>query len=265
MSRSNRNVNNPGIRPYPEKSAVMMTRRQALKTASLAATACAIGTASQEGKAQNTPPMASATSGPFKLPPLPYASDALEPHIDARTMEIHHNLHHAAYVANLNKAVAQFPELGKKPVEDLVEDLNSVPDPIRTAVRNQGGGHLNHSFFWQMMARSGGGLPKGDLAQAIENAFGGVLDFKGKFSEAAAKVFGSGWAWLVWDEGVLKIETTANQDSPLSQGRHPLLGLDIWEHAYYLKDQSRRPEYISAFWNVVNWDFVSDRFAKCKA
>jgi Fe-Mn family superoxide dismutase len=185
--------------------------------------------------------------------------------MDARTMEIHHNLHHAAYVANLNKAVADHPDLGKKSIEDLLKDLNSVPEAIRTAVRNQGGGHCNHSLFWQMLSGHGGGEPKGDLSRAIEKAFGGFAAFQAKFSDAAAKVFGSGWAWLVWDNGDLKLETSPNQDTPLSQGRPPLLGLDVWEHAYYLKYQNRRPEYIGAFWKVVNWDFVADRHAKLKA
>ncbi|MGD0259787.1 MAG: superoxide dismutase [Verrucomicrobiota bacterium] len=243
----------------------MMTRRQALKTAGLAATACAIGSALQNGTAPSAAAEANSASGPFTLPPLPYPFDALEPNIDARTMEIHHNLHHAGYVANLNKAVAEFPELGKKSVADLLKDLNSVPEKIRTAVRNQGGGHHNHSLFWQMMSRSGGGEPQGELAQAIEKAFGGFAAFKSKFSEAAAKVFGSGWAWLAWAEGDLRIETTPNQDSLLSQGGHPLLGLDVWEHAYYLKYQNRRPEYIGAFWKVVSWDFVADRYAKRRA
>ena len=242
----------------------MMTRRQALKTAGLAATACAIAPALQSVTAQSPPAGGTAPSGSYSLPPLPYPFDALEPHIDAQTMEIHHNLHHGTYVANLNKVVAQFPELGKKSVEELLRDLNSVPETIRAAVRNQGGGHLNHSLFWQMMARNRGGEPKGELAQAIETAFGGFPDFKAKFSEAAAKVFGSGWAWLVLADGALKIENSANQDSPLSQGRHPLLGLDVWEHAYYLKYQNRRPEYVGAFWNVINWDFVADRYAKLK-
>ena len=241
-----------------------MTRRQALKTAGLAATACAIGSAPQVGRAQSLPAAASTSNGPFTLPPLPYGFDALEPNIDARTMEIHHNLHHAAYVANLNKAVVGFPALGRKSIEDLLKDLSSVPETIRTPVRNQGGGHLNHSLFWQMMSRNGGGEPEGEVAQAIEKAFGGFTDFKRKFSEAAARVFGSGWAWLVWDQGNLAIETTPNQDSPISQGRHPLLGLDVWEHAYYLKYQNRRPEYVGAFWKVVNWDFVADRYAKLR-
>ncbi len=209
--------------------------------------------------------MAGTSNGPFTLPPLPYAFDALEPSIDTRTMEIHHNLHHAAYVANLNKAVAGFPALGKKPIEELLKDFSSVPEAIRTAVRNQGGGNLNHSLFWQMMSRNGGGEPKGELAQAIERAFGGFAAFKARFGEAAARVFGSGWAWLIWDGGDLRIESTPNQDSPVSQGEHPLLGLDVWEHAYYLKYQNRRPEYIGAFWNVVSWDFVADRYARARA
>jgi Fe-Mn family superoxide dismutase len=243
----------------------MMTRRQALKTAWLAATACAIASAPQAGRTQSLPAVAGASNGPFTLPPLPYGFDALEPHIDARTMEIHHNLHHAAYVANLNKAVAAFPALGKESIEELLNGLNSVPETIRTAVRNQGGGHLNHSLFWQMMSRNGGGEPKGELAQAIEKAFGGFAAFKARFGEAAARVFGSGWTWLVWDEGKLTIETTPNQDSPITQGKHPLLGLDVWEHAYYLKYHNRRPEYIGAFWNVVSWDFVADRYEKARA
>jgi Fe-Mn family superoxide dismutase len=243
----------------------MMTRRQALKTAGLAATGCAIGTALQGGKAQSTPTVANSSSGPFTLPPLPYSFDALEPSIDARTMEIHHNMHHAAYVANLNKAVAGFPELGKKSVEDLLSDLNAVPQKVQNAIRNQGGGHYNHSLFWQMMSRNGGGEPKGELARAIENAFGGFPGFRAKFGEAAVRVFGSGWAWLVLDRGDLRIETAPNQDSPISQGKHPLLGLDVWEHAYYLQYQNRRPEYVGAFWKVVNWDFVADRYARLKA
>jgi Fe-Mn family superoxide dismutase len=243
----------------------MMTRRQALKTAGLAATACAIGSPLQNGKAQSVPAPASSPNGPFTLPPLPYPFDGLEPNIDAQTMEIHHDRHHAAYVANLNKAVAEFPELGRKSIEDLLKNLNSVPEKIRTTVRNQGGGHYNHSLFGQMMGRNGGGEPKGELAHAIEKAFGDFPAFKGRLGEAAGKVFGSGWAWLILDNGDLKVETTPNQDSPISQGRNVLLGLDVWEHAYYLKYQNRRPEYVGAFWKVVNWDFVADRYAKLKA
>jgi len=198
----------------------------------------------------------------FELAPLPYPSNALEPHIDARTMEIHHDKHHAAYVTNLNKAVAEFPDLGNKKVEDLVKDLNAVPEKIRTAVRNQGGGHYNHTLFWQLMTKGGGGQPKGELAQAIDKGFGSFSGFKDKFTETATKVFGSGWAWVVMDSSGLKIEPTPNQDTPLSQGKQPLLGIDVWEHAYYLKYQNRRPEYIAAWFNVINWDFVSERYSK---
>jgi Fe-Mn family superoxide dismutase len=236
----------------------MMTRRQALKTTALASAAIATlpGAIAQTNSA--------APGGPFTLPPLPYAYDALEPHIDAQTMHIHHDKHHAAYVANLNKAVAEFPEVGKKPVEDLLKDLNSVPEKIRTAVRNNGGGHYNHSLFWQMMKKDGGGEPTGDLAKAIDASFGNFSAFKENFSKAALGQFGSGWAWLVLDGDALKIEDTANQDTPLSAGKPPLLGLDVWEHAYYLKHQNKRADYIAAWWNVVNWDFVSERYAKLK-
>jgi len=232
-----------------------MTRREALKTTAVVAAAASLNpTGSALGQA--------AAAGPYVVPPLPYAFDALEPHIDARTMEIHHDKHHAAYVTNLNKAVAEFPEVAKKPVEDLLKDLNAVPEKIRTAVRNQGGGHYNHSLFWQMMKKGGGGEPKGDLAKAIEKSFGGYSGFKEKFAEAATKTFGSGWAWLVMDGRDVKIESAPNQDTPLSQGKHPLLGVDVWEHAYYLKYQNRRPEYIAAWFNVINWDFISERFSK---
>jgi Fe-Mn family superoxide dismutase len=186
----------------------------------------------------------------------------LEPYIDARTMSIHHDKHHAAYVANLNKAVADFPEVGAKPVEDLLKDLNAVPEKIRTAVRNQGGGHYNHSLFWQTL-RSEGGVPKGALAAAIDQHFGSFTTFQEEFAKAAVSQFGSGWAWLVVDgDKKLGIEPTANQDSPISQGRQPLLGLDVWEHAYYLKYQNRRPEYAAAFFHVINWDFVSERYER---
>ncbi len=236
----------------------MMTRRQALKTTALVATASAVVPAAF------AQPTAAAPSGPFTLPALPYAFDALEPHIDARTMEIHHDKHHATYVTNLNKAVAESPELGKKSVEDLLKDLNAVPEKIRMAVRNSGGGHFNHSLFWQMMKKGGGGEPKGELAKAVDKTFGNFADFKTKFNEAATKVFGSGWAWLVRDGQDLKIESSPNQDTPWSAGKHPLLGLDVWEHAYYLKYQNKRADYMAAWWNVVNWDFVGERFAKLK-
>jgi len=239
----------------------MMTRRQALKTAALASVACAAAPTLRIVNAQPAPaPAAPVPTGPFTLPPLPYAFDALEPHIDAQTMQIHHDKHHATYVANLNKAVADFPDLGKKPVGDLLKDLTSVPETIRAAVRNQGGSHYNHSLFWQMMKKNAGGEPSGDLSKAMNKKFGGFAAFKDQFTKAAAAQFGSGWAWLVSDGGDLKIESAPNQDSPLSAGRQPLLGLDVWEHAYYLKYQNRRADYIAAWFNLVNWDFVSERF-----
>ncbi len=198
----------------------------------------------------------------FKLPDLPYAKDALEPHIDARTMEIHHDKHHAGYTNNLNGALEKHPELGDKSVEDLLGNLDSVPADIQTAVRNNGGGFANHSLFWQIMGPQGGGQPGGDLATAINQTFGGFDAFKQAFAGAAASRFGSGWAWLVVDAfGRLQVYSTANQDSPLMNGHTPILGLDVWEHAYYLNYQNRRPAYIEAFWNVVNWDKVAEKFA----
>ncbi len=200
----------------------------------------------------------------YTLPDLPYPSDALEPHIDARTMEIHHGKHHNAYVTNVNKALADHADLAAKSIEDLVSDLGAVPEAIRGAVRNNGGGHANHSLFWQLMSKNGGGAPGGELASAIDSAFGNFDDFKAKFTQAGMTRFGSGWAWLSVDGGNLVVESTANQDSPLSAGRMPILGLDVWEHAYYLNYQNRRPDYIAAWWNVVNWDEVARRFADAK-
>jgi Fe-Mn family superoxide dismutase len=237
----------------------MMTRRTALKLAALTAGANAFGLTGRMLFAQGA---ATAPSGPFKLPPLPYPIDALEPYIDAKTMEIHHDRHHGTYVANLNKAVADAPELAGKSLEDMLKDLNSVPEKVRTAVRNSGGGDYNHTLFWQMMKKGGGGHPTGDLAKAIDKSFGSYSGFQDKLSEAATKVFGSGWAWLVKDGTNLKIQPTANQDSPISQGMKPLLGIDVWEHAYYLKYQNKRADYIKAWFNVINWDFVSEQFAK---
>jgi len=239
----------------------MINRREALKTTIVAGAACATLAPLHTAVAQAAAP----APGPFSLPPLPYPMDALEPHIDARTMEIHHDKHHAAYVNNLNKAIAGKPELAGKSVEELLKSLSTLPDDVRTAVRNQGGGHANHTLFWQMMKKSGGGEPKDVLAKAINDSFGGFGGFKTKFTEAATKVFGSGWAWLVVDEaGKLVVESTPNQDSPLSAGKLPLLGLDVWEHAYYLKFQNRRADYIEAWFNVVNWDFVGERMASAK-
>ena len=202
---------------------------------------------------------------PFELPKLPYAYDALEPHIDARTMDIHYNKHHQTYVNNLNAAIEKHPELGGKSVEELVADLSAVPEDIRTAVRNNGGGHLNHSLFWPMMAPNAGGSPSGDLAAAIDKAFGNLDNFKGEFAKAATGRFGSGWAWLVVDKGGnLAVTSTPNQDNPISEGLSPILGLDVWEHAYYLNYQNRRPDYITAWWNVVNWEQAASNYASSK-
>lgn len=191
---------------------------------------------------------------PHSLPQLPYAYNALEPHIDARTMEIHHTKHHQAYIDKLNAALAKYPELAEKPVEDLLKDLNAVPEDIRTAVRNHGGGHWNHSFFWKIMAPNAGGLPSGKLVEAITAKFGSFEKFKEEFNAAAANRFGSGWAWLSVDKtDALSVTSSANQDCPLSDGLKPILGLDVWEHAYYLNYQNRRQDYVGAWWNVVNW------------
>jgi Fe-Mn family superoxide dismutase len=200
-----------------------------------------------------------------ELPPLPYAFDALEPHVDARTMEIHHDKHHAAYVNNLNTALEAYPDLQKKPLADLLSDLNAVPEAIRPAVRNNGGGHFNHGLFWKWMASKAGGEPAGALGKAIAQAFGGFAAFKEQFTKAAMGRFGSGWAWLVADaSGGLKVVSTANQDTPLADTMKPLLGLDVWEHAYYLKYQNRRADYVGAWWNVVNWAEVDTLFGQVK-
>ena len=200
-----------------------------------------------------------------ELPPLPYALNALEPHIDAKTMEIHHGKHHAAYVAKLNDAIDKEPSLATKTVEDLLINLKTLPDSVRGAVNNHGGGHLNHSIFWNNLSPKCGGEPTGPLADAIKSAFGGFAAFKDKFSGAATTRFGSGWAWLCVDKGgKLVVKDFPNQDNPLTEGLKPILGLDVWEHAYYLKYQNRRPDYIAAFWNIVNWPDVAARFAKAK-
>jgi Fe-Mn family superoxide dismutase len=206
---------------------------------------------------------ASAPAGPFTLPALPYAFDALEPHIDAQTMQIHHDRHHAAYVSNLNAAVAKYPDLGKKSVEELVANLDAIPEAVRTAVRNHGGGHSNHTFFWQAMSKGGARAPMGELAKAIDGRFGSLSAFQDQLTRAATGVFGSGWAWLTLDKNKqLAIVQTSNQDTPLSTGQTPLVGIDVWEHAYYLKYQNRRPEYVAAFQNVINWDWASDRYSR---
>ncbi|MBA4492757.1 superoxide dismutase [Paenactinomyces guangxiensis] len=195
----------------------------------------------------------------YELPALPYEFNALEPHIDALTMEIHHDRHHATYVNNLNAAL-EGQNVGEKSVEELISNLEALPENIRTAVRNNGGGHANHTLFWQILSPNGGGAPTGELASAINEAFGSFDKFKEQFSDAAVKRFGSGWAWLVVKDGKLAVTSTPNQDSPLMEGSTPILGLDVWEHAYYLKYQNKRPAYIEAFWNVVNWDEVNKRY-----
>jgi Fe-Mn family superoxide dismutase len=200
----------------------------------------------------------------YTLPELPYPENALEPNIDAQTMNIHRTKHHQAYINNVNAALEKYPNLANKPIDQLMRELSSVPEDIRTVVRNNGGGHANHSMFWVIMGPKAGGDPSGDLAQAITSTFGSVATFREQFSKAAATRFGSGWAWLSVDKGKLVVESTPNQDTPLSEGRTPIFGIDVWEHAYYLKYQNRRPDYVTAFWNVVNWGEVAKRFASAK-
>ena len=201
----------------------------------------------------------------FEVPPLPYDYAALEPHIDEATMKLHHDKHHQAYVINLNAAIDKHPELGSKSVEDLIQHLSAIPEDIRGAVRNNGGGHVNHFMFWQIMKPKGGGDPSGDIAAQIKADFGDFESFKKLFNETTAKQFGSGWGWLVFKAGKLAIVTTANQDSPISDGLYPILGNDVWEHAYYLKYNNRRPDYLAAWWNTVNWDEINKRFAHAKS
>jgi Fe-Mn family superoxide dismutase len=199
---------------------------------------------------------------PHTLPALPYDFGALEPHIDTQTMQIHHGKHHQAYVNNLNAALDKHPELHAKSLDDLLRGLNSVPEDIRTAVRNNGGGHANHSLFWTLMSPKGGGEPAGALGDAITKSFGGFAKFKEQFAAAGTGRFGSGWAWLIWNNGKLEITSTPNQDTPVMDGKAPILGLDVWEHAYYLKYQNRRPDYVDAWWNVVNWAEVNKRLGR---
>ena len=201
---------------------------------------------------------------PYSVPDLTYAFDALEPHIDARTMEIHHDKHHAAYVTNLNAAL-EGTGLGDQSIDDLIANLDQVPEDKRTAVRNNGGGHANHTLFWEIMAPNAGGDPTGDLAGAIDSAFGSVDTLKAQVADAGVKRFGSGWSWLVWNGSGLAVTSTPNQDSPVMDGATPLLGIDVWEHAYYLNYQNRRPDYLAAWWNVVNWDAVAARYAAAQA
>jgi Fe-Mn family superoxide dismutase len=234
----------------------VITRRIALKTLGVSTASAALPGASL-GQA------AAPAKGPFSLPPLPYAFDALEPYIDAQTMQIHHDRHHAAYVNNLNNALASHADWASKSVEEIVRNISSVPEALRTAVRNNGGGHANHSLFWEIMKKNPGGKPAGELAKAIDKKFGSLASFQEQLSKTAMTVFGSGWAWLSVDAGKeLLIESTPNQDNPWMKGNTPVMGIDVWEHAYYLKYQNRRAEYIAAWWNVVNWDFISERYRK---
>ena len=197
-----------------------------------------------------------------QLPPLPYDFAALEPHIDAQTMQIHHDKHHNAYVTNLNAALEKYPDLQSRSIEDLLRDIGKVPEDIRTAVRNNGGGHMNHTMFWQIMGPKGGGAPSGALGDAIKSTFGSFDSFKEQFAKTGVTRFGSGWAWLIDNGGKLTIESSANQDQPIMEGKKAILGLDVWEHAYYLKYQNRRPDYIAAWWNTVNWSEVSSRMGR---
>jgi Fe-Mn family superoxide dismutase len=238
-----------------------LSRRDLLKQIGIGAAALAAQPLTKFVSAAEPP----ATDGPtgFRLPPLPYAYDALEPHLDAETMRLHHGKHHQAYVTNLNAALKDHPDLLAKPIEQLLRDLPTLPATVRTAVRNHGGGHYNHMLFWTCMKPNGGGEPTGKLATAIAGQFGSFAAFKEQFNTAATKQFGSGWAWLVKDTaGALKITTTGNQDSPVTDGLVPLLGLDVWEHAYYLRFQNRRAEFVAAWWNVVNWDAVNLGFER---
>jgi Fe-Mn family superoxide dismutase len=200
----------------------------------------------------------------YSVPPLTYGFDALEPHIDARTMEIHHDKHHAAYVTNLNAAL-EGTEWMDRPIESILASLEIIPEDKRMAVRNNGGGHANHTLFWEIMGPDGGGEPSGDLAAAIDSTFGGFADLKSQMNDAGVKRFGSGWSWLVWDGTGLAVYSTANQDSPVMESHVPLLGIDVWEHAYYLNYQNRRPDYLAAWWNVANWDEVGRRYAEASA
>lgn len=237
----------------------MMTRRSALKTIALSTGALAIANVGAPAQAPAAP---AAAEGVFKLPPLGYDYDALEPFIDAETMKLHHDKHHAAYVAKLNDAIAKAPGFEKKSIEEILMHLPDVPKEVQTAIQNQGGGHANHSLFWQSLKKDEKGAPKGELAKAIDATFGGLDKFKELFAAAGMGVFGSGWAWLTLRGKKLVIESTPNQDSPYLSGALPVLGMDVWEHAYYLKYQNKRADYVKAFQSVINWDFVSARYVE---
>ena len=241
-----------------------MTRREAIRAVALTAGAFTIAPSIVQG--ENAGANASGSVYPFKLSELGYPFDALEPYIDAQTMQIHHDKHNGAYVDNLNKALAQAPEnIQKMSLEELLLNLDKIPDNIRTTVRNNAGGNYNHSFFWKLLKKNESGKPAGELGKAIDKTFGSFPAFQDKLTDSAAKVFGSGWAWLVLSGGNLGVTTTPNQDSPVSkpnQKEIPIIGIDVWEHAYYLKYQNRRPEYVKAFWNVINWDYAAERYAE---
>jgi Fe-Mn family superoxide dismutase len=237
---------------------LQQTRRQFLQSGSAGAVALALSSLALRANEQQE------QKAGFFLPKLTYGYDALEPHIDAETMKIHHDFHHKAYVDNLNKALAGHPDLLKMRIGQLLRDIDKVPQDIRQAVINNGGGHANHTMFWQIMGPKGGGKPSGDLASAIDNAFGSFDKFQEKLSTLAITRFGSGWAWLVLSNGKLEALSTANQDNPLMKGQFPIMGIDVWEHAYYLKYRNKRPDYVKAWWNVVNWETVAQRYASAK-
>jgi len=265
------------MNPTQTPASAAVSRRDALKTFGAGAVLLGIGLAGAgrltAAETKATAAAGGATAGaagagttqPFTLPKLPYAYDALEPHFDARTMEIHHTKHHQAYITNANKALEPYAELRALSGEALLSRLDGVPEPLRTTLRNNVGGHLNHAFFWESLSPKGGGAPSGKLGEALIEAFGSIEDFKKQFADAATKRFGSGWAWLVADDGKLTVKSTANQDSPLMEGAQPVLGLDVWEHAYYLKYQNRRADYIAAYWNVVDWAGAGARYEKVRA
>jgi Fe-Mn family superoxide dismutase len=242
----------------------MPTRRDVIKASMIAAAAGVVESFALPLGAAGQPAPAPAPAGPFTLPALAYAADALEPHIDAQTMTIHHDRHHAAYVTNLNGAVAGKPDLAGKSIEHLLSTLEALPADIRTTVRNNGGGHLNHTLFWTSMKKGGGGTPAGELGQALDAAFTSFGGFKDAMTRSAMGVFGSGWAWLVVDAGKLAVVGLPNQDSPVMQGKVPLLGLDVWEHAYYLKYQNRRRDYVDAWFNCIDWDAIAARYQAAK-
>lgn len=254
------------------QSSVVLSRRDVLKTLGAGAALIGIGALPLRGLAAETGAAASrqvnsATNlaQPFTLPPLPYSYDALAPHIDAKTMEIHHTKHHQAYIDNANKALAEYPDLQARTADELLRGVSSLPEKVRTTLRNNVGGHVNHAFFWPLLAPQGGGAPTGELAAALTRTFGSLEGFKTRFSDAAMKRFGSGWAWLSMKDGELQVHSTANQDSPLMDQAVPVLGLDVWEHAYYLHYQNRRADYVKAFWNVVNWSQAALNYAGATA